>query len=270
MVELDQAGSGRGWLRELAVPGRLAGWVQQAWVHARPEAAATAGRAWRIVADANAHIIISRGRRSGAPVRAVLVGARSVHADTNIAVRAWTVGIRLHAGALTALTGMPANELTDVDLPLDALSAATACGVSDRLKDVRTCDAAADVILRFVAHVLPVADADTVRSARLLRALGHARPATVRQAAAALGVAERTLHHLCVTRVGLAPRRILRIMRLHRVLEHALTHDHHDDGWARIAAMHGYADQSHLIRDFKALLGEPPAAFLRRSSLARD
>jgi AraC-like DNA-binding protein len=38
--------------------------------------------------------------------------------------------------------------------------------------------------------------------------------------------------------------------------------------WARIAAANDYADQSHLIRDFKALLGEAPGSFLRRGVTA--
>jgi len=40
-------------------------------------------------------------------------------------------------------------------------------------------------------------------------------------------------------------------------------------GWARIAATTGYFDQSHLIRDFRLLLGETPRTFLARRNIDR-
>lgn len=33
-------------------------------------------------------------------------------------------------------------------------------------------------------------------------------------------------------------------------------------GWARIAADAGYADQSHLIREFRTITGSTPGAFV--------
>lgn len=34
-------------------------------------------------------------------------------------------------------------------------------------------------------------------------------------------------------------------------------------GWAKLAADLGYADQAHLVRDFTATVGTPPAAYAR-------
>jgi AraC-like DNA-binding protein len=35
--------------------------------------------------------------------------------------------------------------------------------------------------------------------------------------------------------------------------------------WSRIAAAHGFADQSHLVRDCRAMLGESPSEFVARA-----
>jgi AraC-like DNA-binding protein len=177
-------------------------------------------------------------------------------------VRAWTVGVRLQPGAIPALTGLAAHELTDAELPVAELSHPGTGGLLGWLEQADTPAAAADVLLVFLRNVLGRADAATRRTALLLDMLRNSHARSVRQLADELGLAERTLHHVCVTRIGLAPQRILRIVRLQRALQHALDSR---DGWARVAALHGYADQSHLTRDFRGLLGEPPGEFVRRA-----
>ncbi len=58
--------------------------------------------------------------------------------------------------------------------------------------------------------------------------------------------------------IGVAPRTAARLVRLSTVWRHL------DDGqsWARIAAESGYADQAHLIREFRRLTGTTPGALI--------
>lgn len=56
--------------------------------------------------------------------------------------------------------------------------------------------------------------------------------------------------------VGVAPHTAARLLRLSVVWQH-LGDDH---TWARIAAESGYADQAHLIREFRHFTGTTPAA----------
>jgi AraC-like DNA-binding protein len=58
--------------------------------------------------------------------------------------------------------------------------------------------------------------------------------------------------------VGVAPRlagRLLRLARVWRVINS-------DQSWARIAAESGYADQSHLVREFRQFTGTTPSALI--------
>ncbi len=77
--------------------------------------------------------------------------------------------------------------------------------------------------------------------------------------AEAQGISVRTLQRQFDAQVGLSPKQFARIVRFHRV---CMAWRHDPDTLARVAADSGYCDESHLVRDFRAFVGEPPAAFL--------
>jgi len=62
--------------------------------------------------------------------------------------------------------------------------------------------------------------------------------------------------------IGIGPKDYARTVRLQRAVRNAATLA----DWGRIAAAAGYYDQSHLITDFRALVGLTPGAFLKRAS----
>lgn len=59
--------------------------------------------------------------------------------------------------------------------------------------------------------------------------------------------------------VGLPPKRLARILRFQRAV--SLSNGSARRSWADIAAACGYSDQSHLIRDFRALAGFTPGEY---------
>lgn len=83
--------------------------------------------------------------------------------------------------------------------------------------------------------------------------------ASVDQLAAAHGVTLRTVQRRFVSAVGISPKKLARITRFQRVFR-----AWRDDpaSLARTAALCGYCDQSHLVRDFRDFAGESPAALL--------
>lgn len=78
------------------------------------------------------------------------------------------------------------------------------------------------------------------------------------------GVSERSLQRLIRRRVGFSPRWLIQRRRLqeaaHRLREES------DLRLADLAAELGYADQSHLTRDFRTVVGQTPGAY--RSAVA--
>jgi AraC-like DNA-binding protein len=87
----------------------------------------------------------------------------------------------------------------------------------------------------------------------LRRVTGAPRVATV---ARQLGVTDRHLRRLMVDETGIAPRHFARIQRFHALLRSSDLAPR--PAWAALAAHHGYADQSHLIREVQDLAGVTP------------
>ncbi|MEU8305136.1 helix-turn-helix domain-containing protein [Actinomadura sp. NPDC048955] len=78
-----------------------------------------------------------------------------------------------------------------------------------------------------------------------------------------LGFTRKRLIGLFHDRVGLTPKRFSRVRRFQRTLRR-IPYDRPAD-WAELASTCGYADQSHLIRDFRDIAGLRPSEYRPRS-----
>jgi AraC-like DNA-binding protein len=63
--------------------------------------------------------------------------------------------------------------------------------------------------------------------------------------------------------IGLSPKHILRVVRLHAALHAARKPG---ASWSDVASRSGYADQSHLTREMRDLLGETPSSWRTRGT----
>jgi AraC-like DNA-binding protein len=75
-------------------------------------------------------------------------------------------------------------------------------------------------------------------------------------------VGERRLQRAFDRSVGLSPKVLGRVLRLRQAVRR-LESAGRPLSWAGVAAAAGYADQAHLIREFRALAGVTPAAYVR-------
>ena len=187
---------------------------------------------------------------------AVVCGARSRY-HVKLAVPALTVGAQLRSGAAAALFGLSATALAGRHVPLRQLWSDAA----DRLRCTLAMQATDEARLDAFEHAL-LAQLRPIRALHPDVALALVEldaAADVGAALADAGFSHRHLIALFRDATGLAPKRYARLRRFQRVLE-SLPGNRVD--WSDLAVEHGYFDQSHLIRDFQALAGVTPRAYL--------
>ncbi|WP_222195741.1 helix-turn-helix domain-containing protein [Modestobacter italicus] len=165
-----------------------------------------------------------------------------------------------------ALLGMPAGALASLDVELADLLGPAAGELLDRLRT------AADWPGRFAAldaalpRLLPdrlafPAPELTEAWALTTRAAGRLGVAAI---AARVGWSDRYLRQRFTAEFGLTPKEAARVARFsvaRRRLAAAVARGRAPD-LAVLAAAHGYADQSHLTREWRALAGLPPRRWL--------
>jgi AraC-like DNA-binding protein len=144
-------------------------------------------------------------------------------------------------------------------LPVASTSQAEASDAASATVAARL-DAVATWARRFAAGT---GHAD-VSVAAVVRQIVESRgAASIDAVAESQGVQLRTLQRRFLRQVGVSPKRLARIVRFHHV---CLAWRRDPASLARVAADCGYCDESHLVRDFRAFVGEPPASFLRSLS----
>ena len=83
----------------------------------------------------------------------------------------------------------------------------------------------------------------------------------IQELADAAGISLRHFQRRFLQLTGLNPKHYARICRIGHAIHHKELEP--DVSWTELALESGYADQSHFIRDFKALTGVVPREFLR-------
>jgi AraC-like DNA-binding protein len=256
MVTLDQAGRHPG----IAVSERIGAAAREfvqsiAVIVAEP--ARAPGMPWRIVADHAPHIVLSSVGRAH-QVR--VVGARQVFADIDNSQRTLSVVVRLHPGSLPRLLGLPASELTDSACALDSLHAPSLRDPLVRFEDSIE-RAPIEAMIAFLDEISSTSAPIDSRVRAFVR-LANCERRDIATIASDIGMSVRGLRDLIWREVGISPKRVMRVRRLHRALSFGLGVPRVSG--ARAAFEAGYSDQSHFTRECTALLGESPGVFALR------
>ena len=161
-----------------------------------------------------------------------------------------------------AVLGLPLGELEGRTVTLEDAFGASASRLVDELHATSDWDSRFDAVERFLLARAqdgpPPTPAVSWALSRLWQTDGRER---VHSLAEQLGCSRRYLHARFREQVGLAPKTVARLVRfgaVRRRIERAPAR------WADVAYECGYADQSHLNRDFRELAGTTPADFVSR------
>ncbi|MEP7024267.1 MAG: helix-turn-helix domain-containing protein [Actinomycetota bacterium] len=201
------------------------------------------------------------GQTQPGPAEARLNGVARRLTSRVLVGQGWAVAAMTRPGGLGAFVARPASDFTDRVVPLGE-----AIGVSDEalLRQVSGTPDEATRVQVLAGALEQAVDPDQVaaacqvaEAARLAEANRDVR--TLADLCQLAGTGQRTLQRMFQRYAGVSPTWVLRRYRLLDAAE--AVHDGEQVSWAEVAASLGYADQAHLIRDFRAATGQTPAAY---------
>ena len=260
------AGKARGLLRSAPAPGvfhharllppvALAAVVQHFWI-VRWDFGDGPAQIRETLPHPNAHLVLEAGN---ARVHGVHTGRFTPVLEGQGAV----FGVKFRPGGLHPFLRTPLSTLRNRSLPLQELFGTQGellgPAVLSQQDDATMVAAAVDFL---VLHLPPV-DGDVERVGRIVDGIAVDRSVnTLDDLAAQWRMGKRALQRMFNEYVGVGPKWVINRYRMHEALERMEQDDALE--WTRLALELGYFDQAHFIRDFKTLVGCPPAEYWRR------
>jgi AraC-like DNA-binding protein len=237
---------------EFSVPA-LGAWVQAFWsMHAT-------GETRRILPDGCIDFIFNL-ETGGARA----VGTMTTSQLVTVPRGARHFGVRFAPGAAASLIDVRADALCDLDGTLDEVGATARRELAERICEARDDRARARIIADFLRDARsrrrPV-DLRLRKATALLQQ--HHGALAIGELARQVGVSDRHLERLFMERVGARPKLFARVLRMQRALALLEARTPAEARASAHALSAGFADEPHLVRDFRALTGLTPQALLR-------
>ncbi|MGI8576174.1 MAG: DUF6597 domain-containing transcriptional factor [Egibacteraceae bacterium] len=175
--------------------------------------------------------------------------------------RGRAVGVMFRPGGFRPLVARRMRTLTDRTIAFDDLIGPRATALARAVENAADDQVAVGLIDALLTELVPSARHPAETTVRLAEtAATDRRIVRVEQLAQLARVSARTLQRRFADHVGISPKAVIRRYRLFDAAE-AARHDEID--WAGLAVTLGYADQAHLIRDFRTAIGMTPASYAR-------
>jgi AraC-like DNA-binding protein len=238
---------------EFSVPA-LEPWVQAFW------SSRAAGEARRILPDGCIDFIFNLDAGT-----ARVVGTMTTSQLVVVPSGTRYFGVRFAPGAAATLIDTRADALCDASGTLHEVGHAAMHQLSERISEARDDRARAGIIAAYVRDASsrrrPL-DRRLQRATTLLQQ--HHGALAIGELARHIGVSDRHLERLFMERVGARPKLFARVLRMQRALSllEARPLLASSPALARALAA-GFADEPHVVRDFRALTGLTPRALLR-------
>jgi AraC-like DNA-binding protein len=201
-------------------------------------------------------------RLCGTAPGSIVSGPRSRYFVIDTRDQVATLGVHFRSGGAFPFFRLPASELADQSVALDALWGRTAAELRERLlasptpeMKFRTLEAC---LLEQLSRPLERHPAVGF-GMQQLRISGQQSVAQVVDKA---GLSQRRFIQLFDEQVGLAPKLFSRVSRFQQVVR--TVHGAPEVDWVSVALDCGYYDQAHFIHDFQAFAGMTPTAYLQQ------
>jgi AraC-like DNA-binding protein len=174
------------------------------------------------------------------------------------------IAAKFKPGGFYPFAQLPVSTFTNRTLPLTEVFGDAGDAVTERVDAVSDDAARLAVIEDFLRSRRPRRDELAERVATIVYAVAGTRTILrVEDLVERYKLNVRALQRLFAKYVGVSPKWVIQRYRLHEaaeVLGGTQAVDH-----VALALALGYSDQAHFVRDFKGMVGMPPAAYARRA-----
>jgi AraC-like DNA-binding protein len=221
---------------------------------------APAHRRERLLPMPTAELIIDLRATSSIPVPHIC-GPQSESFVIDTAAQEAILGVHFKPGGVFPFFKVPAGELHNTRLCLDALWSRRAAELRERLLEAPATLARFQILERFLLAEAARPLAQHAAVAFALAAFQEVRPRSVSDVVERTGWSQRRFIELFRDEVGLSPKLFCRVVRFQHVVQKI--HGQRQVDWAAVAADCGYYDQAHFVHDFRAFSGFCPTTYLR-------
>lgn len=198
-----------------------------------------------------------------------LDGANTVSRKMGFSGHVDLIGIRFYEGGAFPFLGIPLIELRDGLDVLSALDDGMLLSLHSRLYETQSLSARIAILEGWLIERLTLGiersaliPESLARLRRQIATLGDGeRFSPIATLANDLAISQRQLENLYRSQIGLTP---LHYLRLQRVEAARLALKGKPQSNTRLAADLGYYDQAHFIREFSAVVGITPFAYMKR------
>lgn len=193
-------------------------------------------------------------------------GVVSGLSTTTLTGEGWAVGVMCAPAAGLLITRTPVAAFTDRYVPVTEVLGEHGDRLTRQVRAAMAADPQAESAHRQAISAygqalepfLPV-DPEGVMVNQVVEFVeGRSDVTRVAQVCEHVGLSERSLQRLVHRRVGLTPKWLIQRRRLQEAAERLRAHPR---SLAEVAAVLGYADQPHFVRDFSSVTGMTPGQF---------
>ena len=193
-------------------------------------------------------------------------GVVSGLSGTTLTGDGWAVGLMCAPAAGFLITKVPVAAFTDRFVDVSEVLGAAGTRLTDRVRAAMSADprspaahrSAMDAYEDALRPFLPVDPEGELVNRVVSFVEAHSEVTRVAQVCAEFGLTERALQRLVHRRLGLTPKWLIQRRRLQEAAERLRAHG---TSLGEVAAVLGYADQPHFIRDFARVTSMTPGEF---------
>lgn len=195
--------------------------------------------------------------------RGWISGAHSQYIVIDALPQSSMIGVHFKPGGAFPILGLPADQLRDRVVELDALCGAAAADLREQLLSASTPQLKFRVLELFLMRRLAAHRADPTQQQRIWWArdlfVQNAEDRNVRAVADRLGISHKHFIDQFRRHIGLTPKLFCRIQRFQQVLGEIAARRTVE--WADVACSCGYFDQAHFVHDFRRFSGLNPSTY---------